>query len=117
MKKIFVLAVVGIIGYYVWNSYYGPNRQLSPAAPMPYIHVYGTTMLFDNLDFITRLETNNVKYILKDVFNDEGANMEFRERAKSTGIEREINLPVVDVNGYFLEQPEYEKIMELYKKY
>lgn len=118
MKNIFFLAVIGIIGYYVWNTYYGPNRQLSPSAPMPYIHVHGIDQDPNTASLRNNLETNNIEYVYKLVIIEKHRR-EMLAILENLGRETNTNMdmPVVDVNGYLLERPEYEKIMELYKKY
>jgi len=110
------MAVVGLIGYFAWNSFYGSNRQLNPSAQMPYIHVYGVDQDPATTALRNRLETNNIEYDYKVVLVEKHR-IKMLGMLKSLGRETNTDLPVVDVNGYILERPKVEEIMEIYRKY
>ena len=114
MKNIFILVIVGIIGYFAWNSFSYSKRQLEPITQLPYIYIYGidedvlTNTLRDQLGFM------KVEYVYKNVREEENIK-ELTRRLEGAGMGRQIKMPMVDVNGYLIKPPKVKQGKDIEK--
>ena len=116
MKKILILVVLLIAGYFLWQKM-SQNTTLEPLYDKPYVVVYGRDECGLTQQCLRDLEIAGIKVIYKIVDDDEVSN-ELHPRMEKAGLDiRSYGLPVVEVNGQIFIRPELDKILEAYKNY
>jgi hypothetical protein len=119
MKKILVVVVLLIAGYFLWQkmSQNTKDGTLEPLYDKPYVVVYGRDACGLTQQCLRDLEIAGIKVIYNIVDNEEVSN-EYHPRMEKAGLDtRSYGLPVVDVNGQIFIRPEFNKILEAYKDY
>jgi len=117
MKKILILVVLLIAGYFLWQKMSQKDNILEPLYGKPYVVVYGRDACGLTQQCLKDLEIAGIEVIYKIVDNSEVAD-EYHPRMEKAGLDtRSYGLPVVDVNGQIFIQPEFNKILEAYKNY
>jgi hypothetical protein len=119
MKKILILVVLLIAGYFLWQkmSQNTKDGTLEPLYDKPYVVVYGRDECGLTQQCLRDLEIAGIKVIYKIVDNREVAD-EYHPRMEKAGLDtRNYGLPVVEVNGQIFIRPELDKILETYKNY
>jgi len=116
MKNIFILVIVGIIGYFVWNSFSDSKRQLEPITQLPYIYYYSHSNTGLIPDILTnQLEVMQIKYVYKNIKKEENLK-ELMRRMEDAGMStKRFDTPIVDVNGYLIKSPEVKGLKDLGK--
>jgi len=116
MKKILILVVLLIAGYFLWQKM-SQNTTLEPLYDKPYVVVYGRDACGLTQQCLRDLEIAGIEVMYKIVDNREVAD-EYHPRMAKAGLDtRNYGLPVVEVNGQIFIRPELNKILEAYKNY
>jgi hypothetical protein len=119
MKKILILVVLLIAGYFLWQKFFHDNTDkiIETSYGKPYVVVYGRDACGLTQQCLRDLEIAGIKVIYKIIDNEEVSN-ELYPRMEKAGLDiRSYGLPVVDVNGQIFIRPEFNKILETYKNY
>ena len=119
MKKILILVVLLIAGYFLWQKMFQNTKDgtLEPLYDKPYVVVYGRDACGLTQQCLRDLEIAGIKVIYKIVDNREVAN-ELHPRMEKAGLDStSYYLPVIDVNSQIFIRPEFNKILETYKNY
>lgn len=81
--------------------------------PSPYVAVYGTMVCGYTTKALAELRGKGVPHEFRDL-NDPSLQGEYMGRIIAGGIADGFSLPVIDVNGKFLERPPSSLVMKLY---
>ena len=116
MKKLIILIVIIICGYYFWNNYIHKSSKLEPLYDKSYIVVYGRDSCGWTQKYLKELGDMHIYYVYKSV-DDNNVATELHQRMGKAGLDTSYyNLPVIDVNANILIRPEMKKVFDAYKQ-
>lgn len=117
MKKILFLLVILAIAQISWKNYRDSKRQLDPLKTNPYIKIYSGCDCEDNwIPF--KLNQYGIEFSFTNFHKNDHDYEEMKRRLQLAGYEdlSSVKLPVLDVNGYIMSNPDFNKVMEFYNK-
>jgi len=124
IRDIFIVLVIGVIGYQVWDKKVIENNDLKdektssliePLYEKPYVVVYGRNTCGYTNQMRNVLDQNNIPYEYVIIDDREVAD-EIHTRMTKGGLDIGYYLlPVVDVNARIYIRPQPETILEKYK--
>jgi len=116
MKKIFIVVVLLIAGYFFWQKVFHDN-QIEALYDRPYVVVYGRDRCGWTQKYLRDLENEGIEVIYERVDSKEVCD-ELHPRMEKAGLDtRRYNLPVIDVNTQMFIRPELNIILKAYKNY
>ncbi len=114
MKKLLLICVIVIAGYFVMKDVVRPG--IEPLYEEPYVIVYGKTACGLCQKMKRELREKEIPFLFKDLEKEE-SNDELHRRMSAAGLEtRRYSIPVVDVNGALFIRPDTEKVIEKYNQ-
>ena len=119
MKKILILVVLLIAGYFLWQKVFHDNTDkiIETSYEKPYVVVYGRDVCGWTQKYLSDLRNEGIEVIYKIVDN-EGVSEELHLRMEKAGLDTtSYYLPVIDVNAKIFIRPELDKVLEAYKDY
>ena len=119
MKKILILVVLVIAGYFLWQKFFHDNTDkiILTSYEKPYVVVYGRDACGWTQKYLSDLRIEGIDAIYKIVDDDEVSD-ELHARMEKAGLNTtSYYLPVIDVNGQIFIRPELNKVLEAYKNY
>jgi glutaredoxin len=119
MKKILIVVVLLIAGYFLWQKFFHDNTDkiIETSYEKPYVVVYGRDACGWTIKYLNDLRNEGIDAIYKIVDNDEVSD-ELHLRMKKAGLDTtSYYLPVIDANGQIFIRPELNKVLEAYKDY
>ena len=117
VKRVIKFVIVALLAFAVWQ--FGISRlwAVKPLYPYSYIVVYGSNACSLCEDFMKALTEMGTPYLFKDIKASENDNAEIISRMKKAGLDTSrFTMPVVDVNGKIMLEPDAKKVTELYKR-
>lgn len=119
MKKILILVVLLIAGYFLWQKFFHDNTDkiILTSYEKPYVVVYGRDACGWTQKYLSDLRIEGIDAIYKIVDDDEVSD-ELHARMEKAGLNTtSYYLPVIDVNGKMFIRPELNKVLTAYKNY
>ena len=117
MKKILLLLVILAIAQISWENYRDSKRQLDPLEANHYIKIYSGCDCEDNW-IPLKLNQYGIEFSFTNFRKNNNDYEEMKSRLQLAGYEdlSSVKLPVLDVNGYIMSNPDFNKVMEFYNK-
>lgn len=118
MKKIAILLVLAVAGYFAYQQWQGSkNPPLDALYELPYIVVYGTRQCGWTQRCLKELKQDGIDVIFENIDKPE-VKEEIYPRLDAAGFSRyHFSIPVVDVNGHIVIGYQREKILAFYEAY
>lgn len=119
MKKILIVVVLLIAGYFLWQkmSHNNADNTIEALYDKPYVVVYGRDSCGWTQKYLGDLKNEGIEVIYKSVDSKEVCD-ELHPRMENAGLDTGIyNLPVIDVNAQMFIRPELNKVLQAYKHY
>ena len=114
MKKLLIVAVLLISGFFYWQNNLRTN-QIEALYDKPYIVVYGRDSCGWSQEYLRDLKSEGLKVIYKNI-DQKGINGELHPRMEKAGLDtRRYNLPVIDVSGQMFIRPELDIVLNTYR--
>ena len=115
MKKLLVLLVLAVGGYFLYQHVQGNSeKSLEPLYDEPYVVVYGQKQCKWTQRCLRELKEQGMATIFEDIDRQE-VKMEIFPRVDAAGHKRnQIVIPIIDVNGHILVGYELDKIRKFY---
>ncbi len=114
MKKIILIIIIIIIGWFAWSLISGHRHNLEPLYTEPYIVVYGRDACGLTRQLMQNLDKQGIYYIYKNIDLNSVAD-ELHSRMKKAGLNtKRYGLPVVDVNSVIFIRPEIDTVFKRY---
>jgi hypothetical protein len=117
MKKLLVLLIVIVAGYFGYQHFMSPGTpRLEALYEMPYVVVYGQTHCGWTQKCLKELKKEGIDVIFENIDQQE-VQQELFPRIDRAGYPRNgIVIPVIDVNAHILVGYDREKVLELYHR-
>jgi hypothetical protein len=116
MKKMLVVVVLLVAGYFVWQKM-SRNNTMEALYKKPYVVVYGRNSCGWTNKYLRDLKNEGIEVIYKSV-DDEEVCDELHPRMENAGLDtKRYNLPVIDVNAQMFIRPKLDIVLQAYKNY
>ena len=92
------------------------NREEHEISENDEVIVYGSRTCPHCMVFIRKLDDKGIRYVFREVDNDDNNFREMYDKIKSINFKGYVNYPVIDVGGEILVNPEFDRFNEAYTR-